>query len=65
MLAERELENKWRQLVSAELARSRHLRTGDGAVQTGRSDIHTMLAVAVVPGTLQTTCTIGALILSK
>lgn len=55
-MANRELENERRRQVSAELARSLHLRTGDGAVQTGRSDIHTVLAVAVVPDTLRTTC---------
>lgn len=54
-MAERELENKWRGLDSAELARWRHLRTGDGAVHTGRSDIHTVLAVALVLDTLRTT----------
>lgn len=64
-MAERGPGNEWRRLVSAELARWCHLRTGDGAVQTGRSDIHTALAVAVVLATLQTTCTMGALILSK
>lgn len=51
-MANRELENELPRRVSAELARSLHLRTGDGAVQTGRSDIHTVLAVAVVHGTL-------------
>lgn len=48
ILAERKLENKRRRLVSAELALPRHLGTGDGAVQTGQRDIHTVLAVAVI-----------------